>query len=85
MPNNQLSKSQELKINQPIKWTFKLQIDLENKPCHSTTYCVIGLTMESPNMKDETSMSFLGDNPQNMKKIKKLFTPKLSICRKIIN
>jgi hypothetical protein len=26
--------------------------------------------MESPNMKDETSMPFLGDNPQNMKKFK---------------
>jgi hypothetical protein len=68
MPNNQLSKSQELKINYLIRWTFKLQINLENKPCHSTTYCVIGLTMESPSMKDETFMSFIGENAQNMKK-----------------
>jgi hypothetical protein len=40
--------------------------------------------MKSPNMKDETSMSFLGDNPPKHEKNKKLFTPKLSICKKII-
>lgn len=55
---------------------------MENKPCHSTTYCVIGLTMESPNMKDETSNIIpWGQSPKH-EKIKELFTPKLGICRK---